>query len=133
MLAAIPIALFSDRFQIRKGVLMGAALLVTIGVGLLAIVHGPWIWLAVIIAGLTRDGFMAITMTTMMEVKGVGARYAGSATGLLMAWMGLGNVIAPPLGNSLATITPGAPFAFWALLAGLGFCGYFFVRGRAAE
>lgn len=44
-----------------------------------------------------RDGFMAITMTSMIEVKGVGARYAGSATGFLMAWGGLGNVIAPPL------------------------------------
>ncbi len=128
MLAAIPIALFSDRFQIRKGVLMVAALLVTCGVGLLAVVHGSGIWLAVVVAGLTRDGFMAITMTTMMEVKGVGARYAGSATGLLMAWMGLGNVIAPPLGNSLAAITPSTPFAFWALLAALGFCGYFLVR-----
>jgi MFS family permease len=128
MLAAIPIALLSDRLRARKEVLMVASLLIALGVGLLALVHGPWIWLAVLLAGLTRDGFMAITMTAVMEIKGVGTRYAGSATGLLLAWLGLGNVIAPPLGNSLADWGPGLPFALWAGLALLGFCAYLLVR-----
>lgn len=130
MLAAIPITLLSDRLGTRKGLLMIAALLITIGVGLLALVHGALIWLAVILAGLTRDGYMALTMTSVMEIKGVGARYAGTATGLLIAWIGLGNVLAPPLGNSLASLHPGAPFAFWSLLALLGFGGYWLIRER---
>jgi len=71
---------------------------------------------------------MAITMTAMMEVKGVGARYAGTATGLLMAVMGIGAVSAPPVGNSLAAISLSAPFVFWAGLALVGFGGYWFVR-----
>ncbi|MFN8492283.1 MAG: MFS transporter [Caldilineaceae bacterium] len=130
MLAVLPIALLSDRLGARKGLLMIAALLVTIGVGLLALVHGALIWPAVIMAGLTRDGYMALTMAAVMEVKGVGPRYAGTATGLLIAWIGLGNVLAPPLGNSLAGIHPGAPFAFWALLALLGFGVYWLIRER---
>lgn len=128
LVAAIPIALLSDRLGARKGVLMVAALLVTTGVGLVAVVQGTLIWPAVLLAGVVRDGYMAITMTAMMEVKGVGARYAGTATGLLMAVMGIGAVLAPPVGNSLAAISSSAPFVFWAGLALLGFGGYWFVR-----
>ena len=128
MIGTIPLALFSDRLGIRKGVLMVAALLVTVGVGLVAVVQGALIWPAVLLAGVVRDGYMAITMTTMMEVKGVGTRYAGTATGVLMAVMGVGAVLAPPVGNSLAAISLSAPFVFWAGLALLGFAGYWFVR-----
>ncbi|MCE7986049.1 MAG: MFS transporter [Caldilinea sp. CFX5] len=128
MVAAIPIALFSDRLGARKGVLMAAALLVTIGVGLLALVQGALIWPAVMLAGVVRDGYMAITMTAVMEIKGIGARYAGTATGVLMAVMGVGAVLAPPVGNSLAGIGLSVPFVFWAGLALLGLAGYWFVR-----
>jgi MFS family permease len=133
MLAAIPIAVLSDRLGARKGVLMVAALMVAIGVGLLALVHGALIWPAVIVAGMTRDGFMALTMTAVMEVKGVGTRYAGTATGLLMAWLGVGSVLAPPLGNSLASISSSAPFALWAALAVLGFGSYLFIREHGGD
>lgn len=131
MVAAIPIALFSDRLGVRKGVLMVAALMIAIGVGLLAVVQGALIWPAVLMAGVVRDGFMALTMTAVMEIKGVGTRYAGTATGFLMAVMGIGAVLSPPIGNSLAAITASAPFAFWAGLALLGLSGYWFVREGA--
>ena len=72
--------------------------------------------LAVLIAGFARDGFMAITMTAAIEVKGVGARYAGSATGLIMSVMGLSNVLSPPTGNWLARFGAGCPFFFWSAI-----------------
>jgi len=131
MVAAIPIALFSDRLGARKGVLMVAALMITIGVGSLTVVQDALIWPAVIMAGVVRDGYMALTMTAVMEIKGVGARYAGTATGFLIAVMGVGTVLAPPVGNSLAAFMPSAPFAFWAGLALLGFSGYWLVREGA--
>lgn len=132
MVAAIPITILSDRLGTRKGVLQLAALLITIGVGTLVVARGALIWPAVILAGLTRDGFMALTMTAVMEIKGVGARYAGTATGFLMAWLGLGSVIAPPLGNSLAATSASAPFALWAGMALLGVGGYWWLRTESA-
>ncbi len=131
MLFAIPIALFSDRVGSRRGVLMAAALLIGTGTGLLGFAGGVLISVAVLIAGIARDGFMAITMTAIIEVKGIGARFAGSATGLNMSVMGIASVFAPPVGNWLAKFGSGLPFLFWASLVFLGFVAYLFMRQPA--
>ena len=128
MLFAIPIALFSDRVGSRRGVLMAAALLIGTGTGLLGFASGVLISVAVLLAGIARDGFMAITMTAIIEVKGVGARFAGSATGLAMSVLGFSNFFAPPVGNGLAKFGSALPFLFWAALVFLGFVAYLFLR-----
>lgn len=133
MIFVIPIALWSDRLGTRKRVLMAAALMIITGVGLLSVVDGVMVWGAVSIAGLVRDGFMAVFMTTIIETEGVGATYAGTAIGLVMILSGLGRLIAPPLGNSLATIAPAMPFVFWASLAAAGFLGLCPVRERGSS
>jgi len=127
MLGVIPVAVLSDRLGSRKKVLLAASIAIAVGVGLLTVVQGLLVWAAVIIAGLFRDGFMAVFMTSVIEIKGVGAAYAGTAMGLALVFLQIGNLIAPTVGNSLAALGPGAPFAFWATLAVLGLvCFYFF-------
>ncbi len=128
MIFAIPIAVLSDRIKSRRGVLMGAALLIGTGTGLLGFAGGVMISLAVLMAGISRDGFMAITMTAITEEEGIGARFAGTAIGLNMSVMGITGVFAPPIGNWLAGIGAGVPFLFWACLVFLGCVGYFFMR-----
>jgi cyanate permease len=117
MLGSIPLALLSDRFRSRKTVLIPAVLITAASVSLLSAAHGQTVWLFVILAGLFRDGFMAIILSMIIEVKGVGADYAGTASALLLAVSRLGNFVGPPLGNSLAGFHPGLPFVFWAVLA----------------
>jgi MFS family permease len=131
MTCAIPIALLSDRVGSRRGVLMAAVLLIGTGTGLIGFASGVLISVAVIIAGIARDGFMAITMTAVIEEKGVGARFAGSAIGLNISLMGIANVFAPPAGNWLAQFGSGVPFLFWASLVFLGFTAYFFLQKPA--
>ena len=133
LICVIPIALWSDRLGSRKPVLMVTALMIVTGVGLLSFVGGMMVWVAVGMTGLVRDGFMGVFTTTILEVEGVGATNAGTATGLVMVFSGLGRLVAPPLGNSLASITPGLPFAFWAALAALGCLGLLLVKGRAED
>ena len=128
MIFAIPIALLSDRLESRRGVLMAAALLIGIGTGLIGFTSGIFISVAVLIAGISRDGFMAITMTAITEEKGVGAHYTGSAIGLNMSLLGIAGVFAPPVGNWLAGFGTGLPFLFWASLVLFGATGYFFLR-----
>ena len=128
MIFVIPIALWSDRLARRKLVLLVAALMTIAGVGLLAVVDGKAVWGAVSIAGLVRDGFMAVFLTMLIETKGVGTKHAGTAMGFVMFFSGLGRLIAPPLGNSLATTAPALPFVFWTSLAVAGFLGLLLVR-----
>lgn len=130
MIFVLPIALWSDRLGSRKNLLLIATLLVAGGAGLLSFASGGAIWLAVLMSGFVRDAFMAIFLTMVIEIEGVGPRFAGTALGLTMALSGLGNFLAPPIGNSLAVFWPGAPFAFWSALAVAGMTCLAFVRRR---
>lgn len=114
---ALPIALLSDRLGSRKTVLLATLASIALGVGALSVVTGVAVWVAIIAAGMVRDGFMSIYMTAVVEVEGIGPRYVGTATGLTMVLGGLGALVGPPIGNSLAALHPGAPFMFWATLA----------------
>ena len=117
MLFVIPLALLSDRFGSRKTVLIPAVLITAASVALLSAAQAQAVWLFVILAGLFRDGFMAIILSMVIEVKGVGADYAGTAAALVLAVSRLSNFVGPPLGNSLAGFHPGLPFLFWGALA----------------
>ncbi len=128
MICVIPIALWSDRLGSRKTALLVATGMIIAGVGLLSVVGGIMVWVAVSMAGMVRDGFMAVLQTVVLETEGVGATYAGTAMGLVMLFSGLGRLAAPPLGNSMAGVAPGLPFAFWAALATAGFLGLSFLR-----
>jgi MFS family permease len=133
MIFVVPIALGSDRLRSRRKVLIAAALMITTGIGLLSVVDGVLVWGAVIMAGMVRDGFMAVFFTTTMETDGVGPTYAGTASGFVLIFSGLGALIAPPLGNSLASITPALPFVFWAGMALAGLMGIYAAREPGPE
>lgn len=120
MVCVMPIALWSDRLGSRKGLLLIGALIVALGSGLLSIASGGLIWAAVLLSGFVRDAFMAIFMTMVFETEGVDRDCAGTALGFAMAISGMGTVLAPPIGNSLAVLWPGAPFLFWSALAVFG-------------
>lgn len=125
LLAVFPLAILSDRMRSRRTLLIGAALTTGVGIGLLSILDGAVIWLAVLMTGAVRDGFMAVFMTTVTEVRGVGAACTGTAIGLAMTLLRVGALIAPPLGNALAVYGARMPFVLWAGMAivGLGALG----------
>ena len=120
MTFVLPMALWSDRLGVRKPFLLVTGLMIAFGFGLLSFVEGEFVWAAVILSGAMRDTFMAIFLTMVIETDQVGPVYAGTATGFAFAISGISNVVAPPIGNSLAAFWPGAPFAFWSALAVFG-------------
>jgi predicted MFS family arabinose efflux permease len=83
---------------------------------------------AVLMAGAVRDGYMAIFMTTVTELEGVGPVYTGSAMGLISTLSRLGGLVAPPLGNSLASHDLRLPFVFWAAMALCGSAVFYWVK-----
>jgi hypothetical protein len=102
--------------------------MIMIGVGLLSVSTGSLIWVGVVVSGVVRDGFMAILMTMVIEIKAIGAKYAGTAIGLVLVFSRLGNLLSPPLGNSLAEYNPAYPFLFWSFLALIGLAGFYFFK-----
>jgi MFS family permease len=131
MLCVLPIAIFSDRLGVRRSILLIAGLMIATGIGMLWFVSGPLVWVAIIVAGMVRDGFMAVLMTFIIEIRGVGAGWAGTATGLIIASSMVASVLSPPIGNSLASISPSLPFLFWSLLAFMGCVGIYLTREGA--
>ena len=130
IVGTIPLALLSNRLGSRRTVLFGAALMTALGVGLLSVVDGTMVWVAVVVAGVVRDGFMAVLMTTIIETEGVGATYAGTASGLILTLSRPMGFASPPVGNSLAGVNPGLPFIFWAALAAVVLPGFCFLREK---
>lgn len=116
LVATIPLVLLSNRLASRKFVLYTGLITLTLGVSLLSFVNGPLVLISVIIAGLFRDAFMAITVTTLLETEEVRATYAGTGLGLMLTFSRVGVVLSPPIGNSLARFGPGIPFLFWSFL-----------------
>jgi len=120
LIFVLPIALLSDRLGARKKIVLVMSAMIVTGIGMLSVVNGPGVWFSVTLAGMVRDGFMALFITMVVETDGVGPRFAGTATGFVMIFSMLGSLIAPPIGNTLATINPGLPFLFWAGLGAVG-------------
>jgi len=128
VLGVIPLSLLSDKVGLRKAFLYGGLFLVIIGVSMLIASGGMIVWLAVILAGLVQEAFFAISITMVMETRGVGVTYAGAAIGLATMFAGIGGFFGPPLGNRLAEIDPRFAFAFWLALAVATLIVFFFVE-----
>ncbi len=119
----IPISFNAVRLGSRRTILAALMIVMAAGVGGLSFVSGPLIFAALVLAGMVRDGFMAVFLATAVDLDGIGAEYAGTVTGFVLACASIGTLLAPPVGNSLAVITPGLPFIFWSGLAIVGLFG----------
>ena len=133
LVSVFPLALLSDRLGSRKKFLVVATLMIATGVGLLAVADGAIVWVAVLMAGAVRDGYMAIFMTMVTELDGVRMVYAGTAMGLTSTLSRVGGLIAPLLGNSLASHDLRQPFVFWAAMALVGFAAFYLVKEVKAQ
>jgi len=113
----VPLCFLSDKIGSRKAILFPALIVSMICIGLVPFVEGGTIWLLMILAGISMDGFMSLTVTMLLETEGIGPAYSGTALGILFTIVHIGSVASPPLGNSLAGINLGLPFIFWASLS----------------
>jgi MFS family permease len=126
-LFVIPLSFLSDRVGSRKVILFPAIAITMICVGLIPVVHGPGIWVLMFLAGMSMDGFMAIGSSMVLETRGVGPLYAGSALGMAFTIQQIGGSISPWLGNSLSKFNPGLPFFFWASFSVIALATFAFV------
>ena len=118
----VPLAFLSDKIGSRKKVLLPALALTSIGTVLLAIPNDTSIWALMLIAGITRDGFMAVFITFTVETEGVGLKYAATAIGSIFMLERVGLFLSPSIGGYIAErVSLELPFVFWGALAAMGF------------
>ncbi len=116
-ICVVPLSLLSDKLGSRKVIMLPALVVTIICLSLLPVVEGNTIWLLMVLSGIFMDGFMALVVTMLLETKGVGPQYSGTALGIVFTIAHIGSVSSPPLGNSLASLNAGVPFFFWAGLS----------------
>lgn len=127
LIAVVPLSILSDRLRQRRVFLIVGALILSTGIGSLTFAQGTFILLIVAVTGIVFDGFMAILNASVLEVDGVGYLYAGTALGFSNMIRNLGGTFSPPIGNSLASVAPSLPFAFWGAMGLLGVVLFAFV------
>jgi NNP family nitrate/nitrite transporter-like MFS transporter len=130
MLFVMPLAFLSDRFRSRKVITAAMMVMLIVGIGALGFVNGPWVWVAVIISGMVRDGFMAVYLAMVINAEGIGHEHVAIATGFNFIFSGLGNMLMPALGNNIAESNPGLAFAFWAACGVVGLIAILLVKER---
>jgi NNP family nitrate/nitrite transporter-like MFS transporter len=113
LIAVVPLSILSDRLRLRRGFLICAAIILSIGIGSLSIAEGALIVLVIAATGFVFDSFMAILNASVLEVEGVSDMYAGTAIGFASMIRNLGGTFSPAVGNSLTTIGYNIPFLFW--------------------
>jgi predicted MFS family arabinose efflux permease len=124
----LPVTLLSDRLGSRKWLLTGVLLLIAVGTGVLSFATSALVWVAILLIGLVKDAATVLLITMAIETDRVGAVYAGTASGFMLFFMFIGNLLAPPLGNKLADFQTALPFAFWAGLTVLGLASLLFAK-----
>lgn len=120
----IPLAILSDRIGSRKLGLYISFITAIIGVGLLSVIHNEIVWILVIVPGIFTHVIHALIVAMCLESKEIEPAYMGTAAGLVTSIAHIGWVTSPPIGNSLANISFGLPFVFWAAV---GACGLVFI------
>lgn len=113
-LGAIPISMLSDKLGWRKFFILIILTVTVISLGLLSVADRVIIWVLIIMAGIGRDGLVAMACTSTIESKGIGVKYSGTVMGFMQTICRLGAFISPPIGNSMSAYGAGLPFIIWA-------------------
>ncbi|MHB8105481.1 MAG: MFS transporter [Dehalococcoidales bacterium] len=129
-LGSIPMVLLSDKLKTRKGVLFICVGALVVCLALLPFVNTTAIWLLIIFSGFLRSGAGSLFNVMIFETQGIGSAYGGTAIGLASTISMIGAFLAPPIGNSLNSISPSLPFVFWACLAAAGMGLLFLVNTK---
>lgn len=130
LIIAVLVAIYSRRLSSSRRLTIITSIVVTTGILLTGSVTGPWIAVAVIIAGIFRDAFMAMFFTYVAEVSRKIGVASGAALGFAMMMNGIGNVIAPPLGNSFEVVSKTTPFMIWAGMGVIGVTALIIIQQR---
>jgi MFS family permease len=127
-LGAVPLSYLSDRIGSRKKILYTAIITSIVCLSLLPVVGDGLVLPLILLAGLFVDGYASVSFTMLLETKGLSLINSGIAAGIVFSMAHTGNTVLPPLGNSLAHFSPGAPIFLWAAFSALALVTLAFIK-----
>lgn len=132
LVGVVPMTHISDRIGNRNIVMILATMSMAIGTCLMFVVSDSFIgvMVAMVIAGLFFDTFMALNGASITEIDGLDMAMMGSALGFMGMMQNIGATVIPPLGNTLTTISLDTPFLLWAASGVLALSALVFIRKR---
>lgn len=135
LVGVVPMVLLANRLKSQKGVFALSMVCMTLSLFLIPLVGDSpqYMWPLLIISGILRSAFPVFLNTLVLEIKGVGAVFGGTAIGLTSTIGMIGACVAPPVGNSLAGINAGMPFIFWAAFSSLALPAFLIYRRIVAK
>ncbi|MBM4448687.1 MAG: MFS transporter, partial [Chloroflexi bacterium] len=128
IIGAIALPTLSDRIGTRKLVLITCAAVTGMSTYLLSISGTMLFWLLIPLIGIAAMGFITLSLTMPLEMRGVGPIYGASAVGLVVAGQNVGGFLFPIIGGNLAEINQVWPFIFWAIIIFAAVIGLFLMR-----
>jgi MFS family permease len=128
IIGGIILPALSDRIGARKIVLITCAAVMGISTYLLSISGTLFFWLLIPLIGIAAMGFITLSLTIPLEMKGIGPIYGASAVGLVVAGQNIGGFLFPIIGGNLAEINQLWPFVFWATMIFAAAIGLFLMR-----
>jgi MFS family permease len=131
MIGIIPMILLSNRIGGKKRILVLSIVMSVANLATLPFLTNNWLFVLLIVTGFLRSAAAPICVVLIFEAKGIGSTCGGTAISMASAMGMLGSFAAPPLGNALTAISPGAPFIFWAGLSALALPLAFYLQKRS--
>lgn len=128
IIGGIIVPALSDRIGTRKIVLITCAAVMGISTYLLSISGTLFFWLLIPLIGIAAMGFVTLSLTIPLEMRGIGPIYGASAIGLVVAGQNIGGFLFPIIGGNLAEINQLWPFVFWAAIIFAAAIGLFLMR-----
>lgn len=128
IIGAITLPALSDRTGARKMILIICAAVMGMSTYLLSISGTMLFWLLIPLIGIAAMGFITLSLTMPLEMRGVGPLYGASAVGLVVAGQNVGGFLFPIIGGNLAEINQVWPFIFWAIIIFAAAIGLFLMR-----
>ncbi len=133
MIGSIPMVLLATKFRAYKQLFLVSVIVNVISLILIPLVSHVWLWPVLFVSSFLRSSTPALANVMLLETKGVGITYVGTAMGLMSSLGMVGACIAPPLGNAMAASGPQWPFFVWAALGTVSLPLFLFLKNSGGE
>jgi nitrate/nitrite transporter NarK len=128
VITSLSIPALSDKYRRRKVFFTVPCIIFIAATALMAVSKNTSaIWTLLIVGGLSFGSLLPIINIMIAEIKGIGTKYASTATSLGSGLGGLGGLIFAWAGGKIAMVNAATPFVFYAGLCFLCLIPLFFI------